>query len=144
MVNKVILVGNVGADPEVKYLDSGVSVARIRLATSESYKNKEGEKITNTEWHNITLWRGLAKVTEDYVKKGTALYIEGKLTYRSYEKDGETKYFTEIVANEMKLLGKRGDSEGGDNQQQYEQSNSTTASEPSIDLTPDETDDLPF
>lgn len=147
MVNKVLLVGNVGADPEIKYLENDVSVARIRIATSESYKNKAGEKITNTEWHNVTLWRGLAKVTENYVKKGSLIYIEGKLTYRSYEKDGETKYFTEIVANEMKLLGRKGDSENDNNQQQYENASvgTSTANEAdALDMTPSDTDDLPF
>lgn len=143
MVNKVILVGNVGADPEVKYLDNGVSVARFSLATTETYKNKQGERVSNTEWHNITLWRGLAKVAEDYVKKGTPLYIEGKITYRTYEKDGETKYFTEIVANEMKLLGRRGDSDGS-SEHSRSTSEAGSVNEPNIDMTPDDTDDLPF
>jgi len=83
-VNKVILVGNVGKDPEVKYFDSGVSVAKFSLATSETYKNKNNEKVTNTEWHNIVLWRkGLPEFAEKYIKKGTPLYIEGRIKSRS-------------------------------------------------------------
>lgn len=103
-VNKVILVGNVGNDPEIKHLDQDVKVARFRMATSESYRAKNGERITTTEWHNIVLWRGLAGIVEQYVKKGSRLFIEGKITNRQYEKDGETKYFTEIVANNMVML----------------------------------------
>ena len=106
-VNKVILVGNVGKDPEVQYIKEDVPVARFTLATSETYKDKSGERQTTTEWHNIVIWRGLAKVVEQYVKKGSQLYIEGKLSTRSYEKDGITKYFTEIVANNMQMLGSK-------------------------------------
>jgi single-strand DNA-binding protein len=103
-VNKVILVGNVGRDPEVKYLEQDVAVARFTLATSESYRAKNGERVETTEWHNIVLWRGLAKVAEQYVKKGSKLYIEGKITHRQYEQDGVTKFFTEIVGNNMVML----------------------------------------
>ncbi|NOY37530.1 MAG: single-stranded DNA-binding protein [Chlorobi bacterium] len=111
MVNKVILVGNVGKDPEVRHLESNVAVAKFPLATSETYRNKDGERITQTEWHNIVLWRGLAKVAEDYVKKGQALYIEGKIRSRKYEdKEGNTRYITEIVADNMQMLGRKGDS----------------------------------
>jgi len=107
-VNKVILVGNVGQDPEVKYLDDSTPVAIFSLATSESYKNKAGEKVTNTEWHNIVLWRGLAQVAEKYVHKGSQIYIEGKIKTRSWDdKDGVKKYRTEIVGNTMTLLGKK-------------------------------------
>ena len=111
-VNKVILVGNVGKDPEIRHLDSGVAVASFTLATSESY-TKDGERITNTEWHNIVAWRGLAGVVEKYVKKGSKLYIEGKITHRQYEKDGQTKYFTEIVANNMVMLDSKNSSQEG-------------------------------
>lgn len=103
-VNKVILVGNVGKDPEVKYLEQDVAVAKFTLATSESYKAKNGERVETTEWHNIVLWRGLAKVAELYVKKGSKLFIEGKITHRQYEQDGVTKFFTEIVGNNMVML----------------------------------------
>lgn len=107
MINKVILVGNVGNDPEVKCISEDLQVAKFTLATSESYKNKDGEKVTNTEWHNITVWRGLSKVVEQYVKKGSLIYIEGKLTTKSYEKDGQTRYFTEVIASDLKLLGSK-------------------------------------
>jgi single-strand DNA-binding protein len=110
-VNKVILVGNVGKDPEVRYVDSNIAVAKFTLATSETYKNKNGEIQKNTEWHNIVLWRGLAQIAEKYVKKGSQLYIEGKIRTRSYDdKEGVKKYITEIVGDNMTLLGKREDS----------------------------------
>ncbi len=104
-VNKVILVGNVGKDPEVRYLEGGVAVAKFPLATSESYKNKEGQKIEQTEWHNIVLWRGLAEVAEKWVRKGKMLYIEGKIRTRSYGEENNKKWFTEIVADNMTMLG---------------------------------------
>lgn len=110
-VNKVILVGNVGKDPEVRYLEKGVAVAKFPLATSETYKGKDGEKVTTTEWHNIVLWRGLAETVEKFVKKGSQLYIEGKIRTRSYDdKDGNKRYVTEIVADLMQMLGKKSDS----------------------------------
>lgn len=112
-VNKVILVGNVGKDPEVRYLEGGTAVCKFPLATSEVYKNKNGERITNTEWHNIVLWRGLAEIAEKYVKKGSQLFIEGRIRTRSYtDKDGNTRYITEITGDSMQMLGKRPD-EGG-------------------------------
>ena len=104
-VNKVILVGHVGKDPEVRYLEGGVAVARLPLATSESYKNKEGQKIEQTEWHNIVLWRGLAEITEKYVRKGRLIYIEGKIRSRSYGDENNKKYITEIIADSMTMLG---------------------------------------
>ena len=109
-VNKVILVGNVGRDPETRYLEGGAAVTNFSLATSEVYKNKNGEKITNTEWHNIVLWRGLAEIAEKYVKKGSQLYIEGRIRTRSYEKDGTTRYMTEIVGDVLQMLGRKSDS----------------------------------
>ena len=111
-VNKVILVGNLGADPEVRTLENGVKVARIRIATSESYTNREGVKVDQTEWHSVTLWRGLAEITEKYLSKGRQVYIEGKLQTRSWKgEDGNERYATEIVANTMQMLG-RGTNEG--------------------------------
>ncbi|MFC2137527.1 single-stranded DNA-binding protein [Bacteroidota bacterium] len=110
-VNKVILLGNVGKDPEVRYLESGVAVAKFSFATSETYKNKNNEKVTNTEWHNIVLWRALAELAEKYIKKGSQLYIEGKIRTRSYDdKDGNKKYITEIYGDTVQLLGKKSDS----------------------------------
>lgn len=109
-INKVILVGNVGKDPEIRHLDSGVVVANFPLATSESYIAKNGDKITSTEWHNIVLWRGLAEVAEKYVTKGRQLYIEGKIKTRSYDdKEGIKRYITDIVADVMQMLGTRAD-----------------------------------
>lgn len=109
-VNKVILVGNVGADPDVRYLDNGTAVASLSLATSEVYKNKNGERITQTEWHNVVLWRGLAEITEKYVKKGMQLYIEGRLQTRSWDdKEGVKRYTTEVVADNMQMLSRKDD-----------------------------------
>lgn len=142
MVNKVILVGNVGKDPEVKYLDNGVAIAQFSLATSESYKDKEGNRQSRTEWHNIVLWRGLAEVAEKYVKKGNLLCIEGKITNRSYDaQDGTKRYISEIVGSEMKMLGPKPGSDSG-------ASAPTPASQPNDSSKetnePLETDDLPF
>ena len=107
-VNKVILVGNLGKDPEVKYLENGVAVANFSLATTENYKNREGERVSQTEWHNIVLWRGLAEVAEKYLKKGANIYIEGKIKTRKWEdKEGVTRYSTEILGDNMTMLGGR-------------------------------------
>lgn len=138
-INKVILIGNVGKDPEVRHLDSGVAVTTFPLATSETYKNKEGQKVTNTEWHNIVLWRGLAEVAEKYVKKGNPLYIEGKIRTRSWDdKDGNKRYTTEIIADNMQMLGSK----------QSNEDNASSAPENanSVDIEnmPAEEDDLPF
>jgi single-strand DNA-binding protein len=113
-INKVILVGNLGKDPEVQYLEGGVAVAKFPLATTESYKNKQGERVDQTEWHNVVLWRGLAEVAEKYVKKGSRVYIEGKIRTRSYDdKDGNKKWFTEIVGDNMVMLDSRGENQDG-------------------------------
>lgn len=107
-VNKVILVGNAGKDPVVRYFDKGVAKATFPLATSETYTNQQGENITSTEWHNIVLWRSLAEVAEKTVKKGTQVYIVGKIKTRSYvDKDGNNKYITEILADIMMVLEKK-------------------------------------
>lgn len=108
MINKVILVGNVGADPEIRTLDNGIKCARIRLATTERvYIKEKNETKENTEWHSITLWRGLAEVVDKYIRKGSQLYIEGKLRTREYDKNGVKCYATEIVAEELKMLGRK-------------------------------------
>ncbi|MBX7202826.1 MAG: single-stranded DNA-binding protein [Bacteroidia bacterium] len=108
-VNKVILIGNVGKDPEVKVLDNGVRVANFPLATTEIYK-KDGVRHEQTEWHNIVLWRGLAEVTEKIVKKGATVYIEGKLRSRTWEdKDKVKRYSVEVVADTLTLLASRKD-----------------------------------
>jgi single-strand DNA-binding protein len=142
-VNKVILVGNVGNDPEVKHLDQDVKVARFRMATSETFRAKNGERVTTTEWHNIVLWRGLAGVVEQYVKKGAKLFIEGKITNRQYEKDGETKYFTEIVANNMVMLDSKDQTDKQNDNNKSEPSNQFSSSEPENDEQGGD-DDLPF
>lgn len=151
-VNKVILVGNVGKDPEVRHLDSGVAVANFPLATSESYNAKNGERVTTTEWHNIVLWRGLADVAEKYVTKGQQLYIEGRIRTRSWDdKEGNKRYTTEIYGDQMQMLGKKGENQGGSgvpqqaNQQnaQAAQASSPTVSQPQVEE-PEGDDDLPF
>lgn len=141
-VNKVILVGNLGKDPEIRTLESGVKVARFSVATTESYNDRNtGQRVDQTEWHNIVLWRGLAEIAEKYLRKGNQVYIEGKLQTRSYQdKDGITKYSTEVVGQNMNMLGGRSTT----NEASYEPSNQSTAppAKP-VDL-PEETDDLPF
>tara|TARA_B100000787_G_scaffold74983_1_gene55243 strand:- start:406 stop:813 length:408 start_codon:yes stop_codon:yes gene_type:complete len=132
-VNKVILVGNLGKDPEVRYLDNGVAVANFSLATTENYKNKAGDRVSQTEWHNIVLWRGLAEVAEKYLKKGASVYVEGKIKTRKWEdKEGNTRYNTEILADNMTMLG-------GKQSQDDSPSLSSTPTDNSA-----KTDDLPF
>ena len=112
-INKVILVGNAGKDPVVRYFDKGVAKATFPLATSETYTNQQGETITTTEWHNIVLWRSLAEVAEKTVKKGVQVYIIGKIKTRSYvDKDGVNKYITEILADTLIVLEKKQSSAG--------------------------------
>ena len=121
MINKVILLGNVGQDPEVRTLETGVKVARLRLATTERIFNRQTNETTEyTEWHTITLWRGLAEVADKYIRKGSQIYVEGRIRSREWEKDGAKHYAIEIVADEMKLLGRRQDNpvQGGYQQAQ--------------------------
>src|SRR5580704_11679513 len=115
-VNKVILVGNLGKDPEVRYLEGGVAVANFPLATTEVYKNRSGDKVESTEWHNIVLWRGLAEVAEKLLKKGMQVYVEGRLKTRAWEdKDGSKKRATEIVGENLTILSRKaGTSENGE------------------------------
>ena len=138
MVNKVILIGNVGGDPEVRYLDGGVAVARFSLATSEVYNNKNGERVTQTEWHNIVLWRNLAQIAEKYVKKGMMLYIEGRIRTRTWDdQNGMKRYTTEIYGDNLQMLSRKQDS--NDRPQD-------TPMPPAPDMSTggDESDDLPF
>ena len=124
-VNKVILVGNVGNDPEVRYMPNGNAVANISVATSDSWKDKNtGDQQERTEWHRVVFFNRLAEIVEQYVKKGTKLYLEGRLQTRSYEQDGIKKYSTEIVANEMQMLDSRGT---GPNQEFGDQPNAQAA-----------------
>lgn len=139
-VNKVILVGNVGKDPEIRNFDSGNTNASFPLATSEVYKNKDGERVKTTEWHNIVVWGGLTKVVDSYINKGSQLYIEGKINTRKYEKNGETKYITEIRALELRMLDKKSDNQsnsGGGNQQAQDTFDNKESE-------PNASDDLPF
>ncbi|MDD2798633.1 MAG: single-stranded DNA-binding protein [Bacteroidales bacterium] len=147
-VNKVILVGNVGKDPEVKYLDKGNVVASFSLATTErGYTTSAGVVIPErTEWHNIVMWRGLAEIAEKYVKKGSQIYLEGKIRTRNYDdQNGVKRYVTEVFADNMQLLGKR---EGGDHsavQAPAHEASTPTAHEPAADFSTNApTDDLPF
>ena len=167
MINKVILVGNVGLDPEVRTLETGVKVARVRLATTERIFNRQtNETSEHTEWHTITLWRGLAEVVDKFVRKGSQLYIEGRLRSREWERDGQKHYATEIVADDMKLLGRRSDNGAQEGYQQsapssygqpapqpYHQAQTTPqpAAQPAPQPVPvapvtinDDPDDLPF
>ncbi|GAB3202606.1 single-strand DNA-binding protein [Pontibacter aydingkolensis] len=148
-VNKVILIGNLGKDPEVRHLEGGVAVARFPIATSESYKDKSGNKQEKTEWHNIVVWRGLAEVAEKYLKKGQSVFIEGKIRTSQYQdKEGNQRYSTEIVADNMTMLGGRSDgSTGGGNYQETASSSSSAGGNYGGNASAtqnDEPDDLPF
>jgi len=113
-VNKVILIGNLGADPETRYLPSGDAVANIRIATSEKWKDKSGEQQEHTEWHRIAFFGKLAEIAGEYLKKGSPVYIEGRIRTRKWQdKEGQDKYSTEIVADRMQMLGGRGGGSGG-------------------------------
>ena len=142
-INKVILVGHLGKDPEVRHLDGNVTVTSFPLATSETY-NKEGKRIEQTEWHNIVMWRGLADIASKYLQKGKLVYIEGKLRTRSFEdKEGHKKYTTEVVAENFTLLGRKSDFED------HETSESSTNKaskviEPEDYTLGGDADDLPF
>ncbi len=149
-INKVILVGNVGKDPEVRYLDNNVAVAKFPLATTEKgYKMNNGTTIPDkTEWHNIVMWRGLAEIAEKYVRKGAQLYIEGKIQNRTWDdKNGVKHYATEILCENMQLLGKRADG----NDSTAPSSNKPFPTEGKTEAAPsdpfestDSDDDLPF
>ena len=113
-VNKVILIGNLGKDPEVKYTPQGTPVAKLTIATNESYKDKDGQWQEKTEWHNVVLWTRLAEIAGEYLKKGSKVYIEGRLQTRSWDdkQTNQKRYMTEVVANTMVLLGGRGEGAG--------------------------------
>ena len=155
-VNKVILIGNLGKDPEVRHLEGGVAVARFPIATSETFKDKNGQRQERTEWHNIVVWRGLAEVAEKYLRKGNSVFIEGKIRTNSYQdKEGVQRYSTEIVADNMTMLGGRGgDNNGGGDYQGSSAaasggnySGGATANKggsPAGGFQSDEPDDLPF
>ena len=150
-INKVILVGNVGKDPEVRHLQGGASVATITLATSERYKDRNGESRELTEWHTINAWRQLADLAENYIRKGSQIYVEGRIRTRSWDdQNGQKRYATEIQADVIQLLGRRNDNpapqQSAPAQPQYQQPQpqQTTPIVSPADLTDDGTDDLPF
>ena len=144
-VNKVILIGNLGKDPEVRHLENGAAVANFSIATSENYKDrKTGEKVSQTEWHNIVAWRGLAEIAEKYLKKGAKVYIEGKLKTRTWQdKEGNNRYSTEVITDNLTMLGSTVDSMASSNQVTPIENESKTSPEKEFS-SPDENDDLPF
>jgi len=153
-INRVILIGNLGRDPEIRNLEGGVKVANFTLATTETYRGKNGEKTEHTEWHNIVLWRGLAEVAEGYLKKGNSVYIEGKIRTRDWtDKDGNKRYTTEIIADNMVMLGGRrdqGTGNGAGQGQEYApapqraEKPMKTEIPAAEDIGPEQEDDLPF
>ncbi len=170
-VNKVILIGNLGKDPEVRYLEGGIAVANFPIATTETFRDKNGNKNEQTEWHQIVLWRRLAEVAEKYLRKGQMVYLEGKIRSRSWEdKDGNKRYTTEIFGDVLTILSRRDDNQQtgyqrpatpyGQNQtpgtytpnpqqQHYQQQQQSVNIDPATDpnhpaVLPDSPDDLPF
>ena len=141
-INKVILVGNLGQDPEVKYTAGGAAVTTLSLATSESWKDKDtGSDQERTEWHRVVLWRRLAEIAGEYLKKGSKVYIEGQLQTRKWEQDGQTRYTTEVIGRDMQFLDSRGSSSSAASS--YEDTNQDMGSQnlPDSGITDD---DIPF
>ena len=146
MINKVTLLGRVGKDPEVRHFENDGAVCNFSLATNRSYKNKNGEKVDETEWHNLVLWRGLAETAEKYVHKGDKLYIEGKIRTRSYDDQaGVKRYVTEIFVDNMEMLTPKGTSTGTFAPNQPA-SSAAPQSQPIVEPARDDNsaDDLPF
>ncbi len=133
-VNKVILVGNLGKDPELRYTPSGQAVATFSLATNRKWKDKEGQAQDQTEWHNIVTWGRQAEIAKEYLKKGTPLYIEGRIQYRTYnDRDGNKRYVTEIVAQTLQMLGRKGAEAGAE-----------VPEDVNVEAPPASEDDIPF
>ena len=132
-LNKVLLIGNLGKDPEVRYTASGTAVASFSLATTEKFKNKSGEWEDRTEWHRVTLWARLAEIAGEYLTKGSTVYIEGRLQTREYEKDGAKRYTTEIVGEKMQRLSPKG-----------ERRDSGAGQQGQSEAPPFQDDDIPF
>ena len=142
-VNKVILIGNLGADPEVRYTPDGVPVANFNLATTESWTDRNGERQERTEWHKIVAWRKLAEIAGQYLKKGSRIYVEGKLQTRSWEdQNGQRRYMTEVIANDLQMLDSRGEASASGAAQQASEPGPAPASDYSS--VGDGDDDLPF
>lgn len=149
MVNRVILIGNLGADPEVRALESGVNVARLRIATSENYKDKNTNEWKElTEWHTVTMWRGLADRAENSLRKGMQVYIEGKLSTRKWtDQEGKERYSTEVVANYLRIVNRREAAEMGSNPAMQTAQASSSNTVPQVETstsTEEMNDDLPF
>ena len=148
-VNKVILIGNLGADPEIRHLENGVTVANFNLATTEIFKDKQtGERREQTEWHRVVAWRWLGETAEKYLRKGSKVYIGGKLRTRKWEKDGIERYTTEVMADELTLLDRPAQGQGQEGQQAQRQAAPTAATSAPRPTAPatggDDLDDLPF
>ncbi len=146
-VNKVILLGNLGADPEVKHLEGDKVVANLRLATTEAYKDRSGNRVENTEWHDLELWDGQAKVAEQYLKKGSQIYVEGKIKSDTWQDDqGNNRKRMKIRVLSFTMLGSRNTEQGGGNQtgNQTPQNTAANSYQDSPDTGEEETDDLPF
>ena len=145
-VNKVILVGHLGRDPEYKVTPSGNSVCTFTLATSDKYKNRDGQMVDTTEWHNIEIWGKLGEIANQYLKKGSLVYLEGRIKTDTYEKDGATRYYVKIVVNEMNMLGGR-DSAPSYSQEYQAAPAKAPAQRPGYDniqMGPDDLDEVPF
>jgi single-strand DNA-binding protein len=141
-INKVILVGNLGQDPEVKYTAGGAAVTTLSLATSESWKDKDtGSDQERTEWHRVVLWRRLAEIAGEYLKKGSKVYIEGQLQTRKWEQDGQTRYTTEVIGRDMQFLDSRGNSSASSSSYQDTNQDMGSQSMPDSGITDD---DIPF
>lgn len=142
-VNKVILIGRLGKDPEIRTFENGAKKASFTLATSETYKDREGNRVEQTEWHNITCWRNLADIAERYLLKGKLIYLEGKLRTRNWEDNGIKKYVTEIEANTFTMLGSKNEEGERSTERKIESFPASPAAEPDFPDIP-ESDDLPF
>jgi single-strand DNA-binding protein len=145
-VNKVILIGNLGKDPEVRHLENGTTVANFPIATSEVYTDKNtGQKVENTDWHDIVVWRGLAEVVEKYVRKGYKVYVEGKLKKRSWQdKEGNTRYSVEVVADELTILSRPEKDHKEQVKNPYDSSGTPDKPSKVDDIIKNDKDDLPF
>ena len=141
-INKVIIVGNLGQDPEIKYTAGGAAVTTLSIATSDSWKDKDsGMDQERTEWHRVVLWRRLAEVAGEYLKKGSKVYIEGQLQTRKWEQEGQTRYTTEIIARDMQFLDSRGSSSNESTQKNSEMNDQSAADVPDSAI---DDDDIPF
>tara|TARA_B100000029_G_scaffold443174_1_gene462063 strand:+ start:108 stop:548 length:441 start_codon:yes stop_codon:yes gene_type:complete len=141
-INKVILVGNLGQDPEIKYTAGGAAVTTLSIATSDSWKDKDsGMDQERTEWHRVVLWRRLAEIAGEYLKKGSKIYIEGQLQTRKWEQEGQTRYTTEIIARDMQFLDSKGSSNTSPDQKVSEMNDQSVADVPDSSI---DDDDIPF